>query len=93
MLDLVAVREGGTVADALHIALRTAQHAESLGFTRYWLAEHHNMPGIASSATAVLGLDRLRLIQPLGHRGPRQARGPRYLPLRLPLKSGVLNPC
>jgi len=54
MLDLVAVREGGTVADALVIALRTAQHAEALGFTRYWLAEHHNMPGIASSATAVL---------------------------------------
>jgi luciferase family oxidoreductase group 1 len=54
MLDLVAVREGGTVADALAISLRTAQHAESLGFTRYWLAEHHNMVGIASSATAVL---------------------------------------
>jgi luciferase family oxidoreductase group 1 len=54
MLDLVAVREGGTVADALAIALRTAQHVEALGFTRYWLAEHHNMPGIASSATAVL---------------------------------------
>jgi luciferase family oxidoreductase group 1 len=54
MLDLVAVREGGTVRDALVIALRTAQHAEALGFTRYWLAEHHNMQGIASSATAVL---------------------------------------
>ena len=54
MLDLVAVREGGSVAEALAIALRTAQHAEELGFTRYWLAEHHNMPGIASSATAVL---------------------------------------
>lgn len=54
MLDLVAVREGGTVADALAIALRTAQHAESLGFVRYWVAEHHNMSGIASSATAVL---------------------------------------
>ncbi len=54
MLDLVAVREGGTVADALAISLRTAQHAERLGFKRYWLAEHHNMPGIASSATAVL---------------------------------------
>ena len=54
MLDLVAVREGGTVADALGIALRTAQHAESLGFTRYWVAEHHNMSGIASSATAVI---------------------------------------
>jgi luciferase family oxidoreductase group 1 len=67
MLDLVAVREGGTVADALRIALRTAQHAEALGFTRYWLAEHHNMPGIASSATAVLvghiagGTSRIRV--------------------------------
>ncbi len=67
MLDLVAVREGGTVADALAIALRTAQHAESLGFTRYWLAEHHNMQGIASSATAVLvgyiagGTNRIRV--------------------------------
>ncbi len=67
MLDLVAVREGGTVAQALAIALRTAQHAESLGFERYWLAEHHNMPGIASSATAVLvghiaaGTQRMRI--------------------------------
>jgi len=67
MLDLVAVREGGTVAESLAIALRTAQHAESLGFTRYWLAEHHNMPGIASSATAVLighiagGTQRIRV--------------------------------
>ncbi len=54
MLDLVAVREGGGVLDALTIALRTAQHAEKLGFARYWLAEHHNMAGVASSATAVL---------------------------------------
>ncbi len=67
MLDLVAVREGGTVAEALAISLRTAQHAESLGFTRYWLAEHHNMAGIASSATAVLvgyiaaGTERIRV--------------------------------
>jgi luciferase family oxidoreductase group 1 len=61
------VREGGSVADALAIALRTAQHAESLGFKRYWLAEHHNMAGIASSATAVLvghiagGTQRIRV--------------------------------
>ena len=54
MLDLVAVREGSTVAEALAVARRTAQHVEGLGFTRYWLAEHHNMAGIASSATAVL---------------------------------------
>ena len=67
MLDLVAVREGSTVADALAISLRTAQHADRLGFTRYWLAEHHNMSGIASSATAVLighiagGTQRIRV--------------------------------
>ena len=54
MLDLVPVREGGTVREALDIAVQTAQKAEELGFVRYWLAEHHNMPGIASSATAVL---------------------------------------
>ncbi len=54
MLDLVAIREGGTTAEALAIARDTARHVEKLGFTRYWLAEHHNMPGIASSATAVL---------------------------------------
>ena len=54
MLDLVAVREGGTVAEALAIARDTARHVEQIGFTRYWVAEHHNMPGIASSATAVL---------------------------------------
>mgnify|MGYP000258715715 CR=1 FL=1 len=54
MLDLVAVREGGTVRQALDIAVQTAQKAEALGFVRYWLAEHHNMPGIASSATSVL---------------------------------------
>jgi luciferase family oxidoreductase group 1 len=54
MLDLVPVREGGSIAEALALALRTAQHAEKLGFQRYWLAEHHNMLSIASSATAVL---------------------------------------
>ena len=54
LLDLVAVRQGGSVAEALKIAMDTARHVEALGFERYWLAEHHNMPGIASSATAVL---------------------------------------
>lgn len=54
LLDLIAVRQGGSVAEALRIATDAARHAEKLGFARYWLAEHHNMPGIASSATAVL---------------------------------------
>jgi luciferase family oxidoreductase group 1 len=54
MLDLVAVREGSSVSQAIATSLQTAQHAERLGFTRYWLAEHHNMPGLACSSTAVL---------------------------------------
>ena len=54
MLDLVAVRDGHGVDHALQVALKTAQHAEGLGFTRYWVAEHHNMQGVASSATAVI---------------------------------------
>jgi luciferase family oxidoreductase group 1 len=67
MLDLVAVREGQTVSQAIATALQTAQHAERLGFSRYWLAEHHNMPGLACSSTAVLighiaaGTQRIRL--------------------------------
>ena len=54
MLDLAPVAEGGSVAQALANAADLARHCEALGFTRYWLAEHHNMPGIASSATAVV---------------------------------------
>jgi len=54
MLDLVPVRIDGTIAQALHNSLDLAQHLEKLGFTRFWLAEHHNMQGIASSATSVL---------------------------------------
>ncbi len=54
LLDLSPVPEGGTAADALANTLDLAQHAERLGYHRYWLAEHHNMPGIASAATAVV---------------------------------------
>jgi len=54
ILDLAFVPEGGTVRDALSNSLDLAQHAEAWGYTRFWLAEHHNMPGIASSATAVV---------------------------------------
>ena len=45
--------QGGTPADALHRARELAQHADGWGYHRYWLAEHHNMVGIASAATAV----------------------------------------
>jgi luciferase family oxidoreductase group 1 len=54
ILDLSSIVQGGTVADALHRSRDLAQHAERLGYRRYWLAEHHNMPGIASAATSVV---------------------------------------
>ncbi|MFT9846318.1 LLM class flavin-dependent oxidoreductase [Aneurinibacillus sp. REN35] len=54
ILDLAPIVEGGTAADALRNTLDLAQHAEAWGYTRYWLAEHHNMQGIASSATSVV---------------------------------------
>ena len=54
LLDLSPVPEGLTTADALAHTLDLAQEAEAAGYHRYWLAEHHNMPGIASAATAVL---------------------------------------
>ena len=54
ILDLVPVVEGSTVSIALANAADLAAHAESLGFTRYWVAEHHGMKGIASAATSVV---------------------------------------
>ncbi len=54
VLDLVPVREGQEPGDALRASIDLARHAESLGYTRYWVAEHHNMVGIASAATAVV---------------------------------------
>ncbi|MGC2162894.1 MAG: MsnO8 family LLM class oxidoreductase, partial [Silvibacterium sp.] len=54
VLDLAHVRQGGTVADAFHNMLDLAQHVERWGYKRFWLAEHHNIPGVASSATSVL---------------------------------------
>ncbi|MFC7399746.1 LLM class flavin-dependent oxidoreductase [Chelatococcus sp. GCM10030263] len=54
VLDLAPVSEGATPADALHNSLDLAQHAERWGYRRFWVAEHHNMIGIASAATAVV---------------------------------------
>lgn len=54
LLELASVREGGTISETLQNSLCYAQAAEKFGFNRFWLAEHHNMEGIASSATAVL---------------------------------------
>jgi len=54
VLDLSPVPEGSDAGQSLRNTLELAQQAERLGFTRYWLAEHHNMPGIASAATSVV---------------------------------------
>jgi luciferase family oxidoreductase group 1 len=54
VLDLSPIPEGQSAGDALRNTLDLARHAERLGYRRYWLAEHHNMPGIASAATAVV---------------------------------------
>lgn len=54
ILDLSPIREGGSAGEALQQSLRLAQLAERLDFQRYWVAEHHSMPGIASAATAVV---------------------------------------
>jgi len=67
VLDLAPICEGGDAAQTLQHSLDLARHAERLGYARYWLAEHHNMPGIASSATALVighvaaGTSRIRV--------------------------------
>ncbi len=67
ILDLAPVAEGSDAGQALRNSRDLARHAEALGYKRYWMAEHHNMPGIASAATAVAlahvaaGTDRIRI--------------------------------
>lgn len=67
LLDLAPVTEGGSPAQSFANSLALAQHAEALGYRRFWLAEHHNIPGVASAATAVLighvaaGTSRIRV--------------------------------
>jgi luciferase family oxidoreductase group 1 len=54
VLDLSPIVQGGDAGQSFRASLDLARHAEKLGYTRYWLAEHHNMPGIASAATSVV---------------------------------------
>ncbi len=67
VLDLVPVQQGSTPGAALRMSLALAQHCEALGYQRYWVAEHHNMTGIASAATSVVigflaqGTSRIRV--------------------------------
>src|SRR5881398_1924021 len=53
VLDLSPITEGGDAGQSLRNSLDLARHVEALGYQRYWMAEHHNLPGIASAATAV----------------------------------------
>jgi luciferase family oxidoreductase group 1 len=54
ILDLSPIAQGATAAEAFRNSLDLAQHAEKSGYNRFWLAEHHNMPGIASAATSIV---------------------------------------
>ncbi|HET6778229.1 MAG TPA: MsnO8 family LLM class oxidoreductase, partial [Gemmatimonadales bacterium] len=54
VLDLAPIPEGSNAAEALRRSLDLAQHAEQWGYNRFWVAEHHSMPGIASAATSVV---------------------------------------
>ena len=89
VLDLAPVAEGSTPTVAFANALDLARNAERLGFRRYWLAEHHNMPGIASAATAVLmahiaaGTSRIRI-------GAGGVMLPNHAPLQVAEQFGTL---
>src|SRR6478735_4542665 len=67
VLDLSPITEGGDAGQALRNSLDLARHVEALGYRRFWMAEHHNLPGIASAATAVAlahvasGTSRIRI--------------------------------
>src|SRR5256714_15511220 len=54
VLDLPPIRQGGSPAESFRNSLDLARHAERWGYTRYWVAEHHNLPGGASAATSVV---------------------------------------
>jgi len=90
VLDLSPIVEGGTAAQAFRCTLDLAQHAERWGYTRYWLAEHHNMPGIGSAATSVLighvgaGTSRIRI-------GAGGIMLPNHAPLQVAEQFGTLE--
>src|SRR6187455_2613098 len=90
VLDLSPVTTGSSGPQALHNSLDLARHADRLGFTRYWVAEHHNMPNIASSAPDIMigqiaaATDRLRV-------GSGGAMLPNHAPLQVAERFKVLE--
>src|SRR3954449_2380730 len=89
VLDLAPIRRGGTAAEAFRNSLDLARHAERRGYNRYWLAEHHNLPGVASAATAVVighvagGTERIRV-------GAGGVMLPNHAPLAIAEQFGTL---
>lgn len=89
VLDLAPVTEGSTISQSFAHSLDLARNAERLGYQRYWLAEHHNMPGIASAATSVLigyiagGTQRIRV-------GAGGVMLPNHSPLQVAEQFGTL---
>ena len=89
ILDLAPITEGSNARQAFANMLDLARHGEALGYRRYWLAEHHNMPGIASAATAVLighvagGTSRIRV-------GAGGVMLPNHAPLQVAEQFGTL---
>jgi luciferase family oxidoreductase group 1 len=90
VLDLSPIVQGGSAAAAFRNTLDLARHAERWGYTRFWVAEHHNMPGIASAATAVLishvgaGTTRIRV-------GAGGIMLPNHAPLQVAEQFGTLE--
>jgi luciferase family oxidoreductase group 1 len=89
-LDLAPVATGSTVAQALRNSLELAQHAERLGYKRHWVAEHHNMPGIASSAPPVL-IAHLASVTKTIHVGSGGVMLPNHQPLVVAEQFGTLE--
>jgi luciferase family oxidoreductase group 1 len=90
ILDLAPIVEGTTAADSFRKSLDLAQHAEKWGYNRFWLAEHHNMPGIASSATSLIighvaaGTEKIRV-------GSGGIMLPNHAPLMIAEQFGTLE--
>jgi luciferase family oxidoreductase group 1 len=90
VLDYSSIVQGGTAADAFRRTLDLAQHVERFGYTRFWLAEHHNLPGSASAATAVVlahvgaGTSRIRI-------GSGGIMLPNHAPLQVAEQFGTLE--
>jgi luciferase family oxidoreductase group 1 len=90
ILDLSPVSSGSTVGDALHASIELAQLAETLDYHRYWVAEHHNMPGIASSSPAVL-LAHLAMATSSMRLGSGGVMLPNHAPLAIAEQFGMLE--